>query len=70
MNLSFSNAINTTGFTYGYIYQSSYFGFAVKQGVGPVLNFMKNMRDDFLRKEGLSNDIAREIKLSTKMLDV
>ena len=28
------------------------------------------MRDDFLRKEGLSNDIAREIKLSTKMLDV
>lgn len=37
MNLSFSNAINTTGFTHGYIYQSSYVGYG-KEGnnVGPV----------------------------------
>ena len=31
---------------------------------------MKNIKEDLLRNEGLSNDIARERKLATKMLSV
>ena len=66
MNLPFSNAINTPDFLYGFMYQTKYWG--RNANLRPVTTFQQTMRTDLQRHLGLLNDIANEMKKSTKLI--
>jgi len=68
--LSFSNAINTPNFTFGYLYHTSLFNTLNKNQARAINLFCKNIKAETMVHCGLKNDIANENKQAIKLLNV